>query len=199
VGCWRGYLPGARCRLAYHQLMPLPLTVSCFSQVQIGFTFLVRLTRVVPETAVKRVCVCVCVVRRPYIQKSNYYQTAYHVPNHIHYSKSFLGVILPEPRRLGVRTGGGLGRAKPSQPLKLAPNRPNTTDVAPPHMSYHRKFLPVGVSVTISRTLAVRNNAGTNFINNYLRLRFGQNEANLLLPLRIQKLKGFQLQGGFAP
>ena len=33
----------------------------------------------------------------------------------------------------------------------------------------------------------------------YLRLKFGQNEANLLLPLRIQKLKGFQLQGGFAP
>jgi len=32
-----------------------------------------------------------------------------------------------------------------------------------------------------------------------VRLRFGQNEANLLLPLHIKKLKGFQLQGGFAP
>ena len=32
------------------QLMPLPLTFSCFSEIQIGFTFLVyRLTRVVPE------------------------------------------------------------------------------------------------------------------------------------------------------
>ena len=43
------------------QLMPLPLTVSCFSKIQIGFTFLwYRLTRVVPEKgAVKRVCVCV--------------------------------------------------------------------------------------------------------------------------------------------
>ena len=42
------------------QLMPLPLTVSCFSKIQIGFTFLV--TRVVPEKrAVKRVFVCVCV------------------------------------------------------------------------------------------------------------------------------------------
>ena len=39
VGCWCGYLSGARCRLA--QLMPLPLTVSCFSKIQIGFTFLV--------------------------------------------------------------------------------------------------------------------------------------------------------------
>jgi len=33
----------------------------------------------------------------------------------------------------------------------------------------------------------------------YLRLRFGQNEANLLLPLCIQKLKGFQLQGALPP
>ena len=41
VGCWRGYLSAARCRLAYAQLMPLPLTVSCFSKIQIGFTFLV--------------------------------------------------------------------------------------------------------------------------------------------------------------
>ena len=34
------------------QLMPLPLTISCFSKIQIGFTFLVpalRLTWVVPE------------------------------------------------------------------------------------------------------------------------------------------------------
>jgi len=31
------------------QLMPLPLTVSCFSKIQIGFTFLVWLTWVDPE------------------------------------------------------------------------------------------------------------------------------------------------------
>jgi len=31
------------------QLMPLPLTVSCFSKIQIGFTFCYPLTRVVPE------------------------------------------------------------------------------------------------------------------------------------------------------
>jgi len=29
------------------QLMPLPLTVSCFSEIQIGFTFCYRLTPVV--------------------------------------------------------------------------------------------------------------------------------------------------------
>jgi len=31
------------------QLMPLPLTVSCFSKIQIGFTFLVPAHWVVPE------------------------------------------------------------------------------------------------------------------------------------------------------
>ena len=31
------------------QLMPLPLTVSCFSKIQIGFTFWYQLTRVVLE------------------------------------------------------------------------------------------------------------------------------------------------------
>ena len=41
------------------QLMPLPLTVSCFSKIQIGFTFLVPAHPGSPErTAVKRgVCV----------------------------------------------------------------------------------------------------------------------------------------------
>ena len=63
VGCWRGYLSGARCRLAYMaQLMPLPLTVSCFNKIQIVFTFLVPAHPASPrERAVKRLCVCVCV------------------------------------------------------------------------------------------------------------------------------------------
>ena len=51
------------------QLKPLPLTVSCFSKIQIGFTFLVPAHLGSPgQRAVKRVCVrhvsvylCVCV------------------------------------------------------------------------------------------------------------------------------------------
>ena len=40
------------------QLMPLPLTVSCFSEIQIGFTFLVPAHPGSPgRRAVKRVCV----------------------------------------------------------------------------------------------------------------------------------------------
>ena len=43
------------------ELMPLPLTVSCFSKIQIGFTFLVPVHPGSPgQRAVKRVCVCVC-------------------------------------------------------------------------------------------------------------------------------------------
>ena len=40
------------------QLMPMPLTVSCFSKIQIGFTFLVPAYPGSPgQRAVKRVCV----------------------------------------------------------------------------------------------------------------------------------------------
>ena len=50
------------------QLMPLPLTASCFSKIQIGFTFLVPphrgspgpLNRCVCVRAYVRACVCVC-------------------------------------------------------------------------------------------------------------------------------------------
>ena len=42
------------------QRIPLPLTVSCFSKIQIGFTFLVLAHQGSPgQRAVKRVCVCV--------------------------------------------------------------------------------------------------------------------------------------------
>jgi len=42
------------------QLMPLPLTVSCFSEIQIGFNFLVLAHPGSPgKRAVKRVCVCI--------------------------------------------------------------------------------------------------------------------------------------------
>jgi len=42
------------------QRMPLPLTISSFSKIQIGFTFLVPAHSGSPrKRAVKRVCVCV--------------------------------------------------------------------------------------------------------------------------------------------
>ena len=63
VGCWHGYLFGARCRLACgpaDAIGPLPLAVSCFSKIQIGFTFLVPAHPGSPgKRAIKRVCVCV--------------------------------------------------------------------------------------------------------------------------------------------
>ena len=51
---------GADLRMS--QLMPLPLTVSCFSKIQIGSIFLVPADPGSPgQRAVKWVCVCVCV------------------------------------------------------------------------------------------------------------------------------------------
>ena len=63
VGCWHGFLSGARCRLAHcmAQLVPLPLTVSCFSEIQIGLTFLVPAHLGSPGKGPLNGCVCVCV------------------------------------------------------------------------------------------------------------------------------------------
>jgi len=45
------------------QLMPLPLTVSCFSKIQIGFTFLVPAYQYLssPEKGPLNGCVCVII------------------------------------------------------------------------------------------------------------------------------------------
>jgi len=57
-GCWRGYLSGAGADLHMAQLMPLPLTVSCFSKIQTGFTFLVPAHLGSPEKGPLNGCCC---------------------------------------------------------------------------------------------------------------------------------------------
>ena len=53
------------------QLIPLPLTVSCFSKIQIGFLpFWYRLTRVVPDKGPLNGCVCVRICVKMYSQYS---------------------------------------------------------------------------------------------------------------------------------
>jgi len=45
------------------QLMPLPLTVSCFTKIQIGFTFPVLANLGSPrKRAIEHVCDCVCLL-----------------------------------------------------------------------------------------------------------------------------------------
>jgi len=55
------------------QLMPLPLTVSCFSKIQIGFAFLGS----PGQRAVKRVCVCV-------LQETSLLLIDYDLPTNCH-------------------------------------------------------------------------------------------------------------------
>jgi len=50
------------------QLMPLPLTVSCFSKIQVGFTFLVLAHPVVPDNGPLNVCVYVRAYVRAYVR-----------------------------------------------------------------------------------------------------------------------------------
>ena len=56
------------------QLMPLPLTVSYFSKILIGFTFLVLAHPGSPgKRAVKQVCVCVCACVRACVCVCRFY------------------------------------------------------------------------------------------------------------------------------
>jgi len=58
MGCWHGICLERGADLHMAQLMPLPLIVSCFSKIQIGFAFLVPAHLGIPgKRAVKRVCV----------------------------------------------------------------------------------------------------------------------------------------------
>ena len=66
VRCWRVICLEQGADLHMAQLMPLPLTVSYFSKIQIGFTFLVSAHPGSPgQRAVKRVCVCTYFLLRP--------------------------------------------------------------------------------------------------------------------------------------
>ena len=62
VKCWHGYLSGARCRLAYGPA-DATVTVSSFSKINIGFTFLIPAhPDSAGKTAVKYACVYVTVL-----------------------------------------------------------------------------------------------------------------------------------------
>jgi len=60
-GCWRGYLSGARCRLAYVPADSTATLAPVKSRLDLPFWY--RLTRVVPDKGPLNWCVCVFVFR----------------------------------------------------------------------------------------------------------------------------------------
>ena len=80
VGCWRGICLEQGADLHMAQLMPLPLTVSCSSKIQIGFTFLVPAHPGCPgKRAFKRVCECVCVGHKDVESQARFFRGLLHL------------------------------------------------------------------------------------------------------------------------
>ena len=77
----------------------LPLTVSYFSKIQIGFSFLVRPTRVVPEKGPLNVCVCYC------SSEIDRLHHCCHLPNNIENNDYMLDILytLQQARRCPLR------------------------------------------------------------------------------------------------
>ena len=60
-----------------HMAQLMPLTVSCYSKIEIGFTLLVSAHLGSPgKRAVKWVCVCVCVIKKVLTHQA--FMKAYH-------------------------------------------------------------------------------------------------------------------------
>ena len=76
------------------QLMPLPLTVSCFSKIQMVLPFWYQLTWVDPDKGPLNVCVCVCVlfIELYAISQENRYHRKNYTPfNYTRLTASFPG------------------------------------------------------------------------------------------------------------
>ena len=112
------------------QLMPLPLTVSCFSKTLIGFTFLAPAHPGSPgQRAVKRVCVCVCVLCSKLVQHQRH-SALFVFLSRSHYfpaPAAFLSHITRLPNCIVINTLRVLAYTSyPPQVLRLSPNRTNS-------------------------------------------------------------------------
>jgi len=114
--------------------MPLPLTISCFSKIQIGFTFLVAAHPGSPgQRAVKRVCVCVFYVRRVDSLSNTWRKERYSYHKHTAagckwaVSGTVVGDILMNQPRLTIIREFKVG------PLQLTGGRPRGTHVRCQH------------------------------------------------------------------
>jgi len=110
------------------QLMPLPLTVSCFSKIQIGFTFLVPAHPGSPgQRAVKRVCVCMLCSKLVQYQR---HSALFFFLSRSHYFPApvaFLSHITRLPNCIVINTLRVLAYTSyPPKVLRLSPNPTNS-------------------------------------------------------------------------
>jgi len=84
------------------QRMPLPLTVSCFSKIQIGLPFWYQLTRVVLDKGPLNVCVCVCTLQPMNIQSVSSSQLCNQLYQYLHLPTSCTAAALPTKQNMLV-------------------------------------------------------------------------------------------------
>jgi len=91
------------------QRIPLPLTVSYFSKIQIGFTFSVPPHPGIPgQRAVKQMCVCVCLAVIP-LQANSVLNWPPQLLNQLMFYLDFLQVYVCSLRQIESREVYGLG------------------------------------------------------------------------------------------
>ena len=108
------------------RLMPLPLTVSCLSKIQIGFTFLVPAHLGSPGKGPLNVCVCVCCRQTPAVVESPFLSIVRAVPSR---ARVVPGTRVRCGHAPGERSGLYLGlRCHPftQRPLNTAAHQPHT-------------------------------------------------------------------------
>ena len=140
------------------QLMPLPLTVSCFSKIRIGFTFLVPAHPGSPgKRAVKRMCVCVCLYACVAVSEGG---SEVQESRHAATTANNSDVISSAARRDSdvINRRGPTRAAIPPTPmsrtetLRAAPARRDHSSTAPCFFCAHRQHCKHGVDARATAT-----------------------------------------------
>jgi len=104
------------------QLMPLLLTVSCVSKIQVCFTFLVQAYLGSPgKRAVNRACVCVCVQIDNHVSISRLYVFLQHLQWRVQVGADSVTQWTPPEVLQQYYPGGLYGHDKQGRPMWIEP------------------------------------------------------------------------------